>query len=1049
MSSPLISWLKLLSVITAVCGLLLVVGLQLAVAQDGSGPAEPGGAPPPGSGPFEINNFVRVIDGDTIEVDLEGSRVGVGLIGIAAPQGNTACGMKATDLLQSLVAEGVRLEEDPNISFDGRDRRMYYAIMPDGRSVAEELVKAGVARANGRGREAEKLAALQTEASLAQTGCLWGGAEPQGTVLSTQSNDATAANKAVSTAQLMDGGQISAAAVGGGFVHELVAGGLNLPTAFAFLPDGRTLIAEKSGIVRVYKDGNILPTPFIDISEQVNDYWDHGLLGIAVDPNFAQNGYVYLLFTYEDDPTRYDGPKTGRLIRVTASGDVATPGSETVILGKQVGSTCKNFAAGADCIPSEGPSHSVGNVKAASDGSLFVTVGDATTFNFVDDDALRTQDLDSLAGKVLHVDRDGKGLQSNPFWNGNADANRSKVWAYGVRNAYRFNLRPGTEVPYLGDVGWGSWEEISVAARGANLGWPCYEASARSLGYEPKAVCQALYAAGQSAVRQPLVEWPHSGGSAAATGGAFYTGTTYPEEYQGKYFYGDYALGWMRSLQVDANDQAVGAPSDFLSGLGGPVDIEMGPDGNLYYLAINGGKFLSVRYDDGSQPVTCPKGSFRAEYFNNTTVSGALATERCEDAIDNVWGGAGPDAAGVGTDFFSARWTGTFDFEAGDYTFSATADDGVRVWVDGELIIDAWKDQGSTTYQAARTLTAGEHEVKVEYYEAQGDAVAKLSWESQTANQAPTPTIAAPLPSLKWKVGDNIDFSGSATDPEDGPIPAGGLSWRVILHHCVNGQCHDHPFLSETGPGGSFTAPDHGDQVYFEIVLTATDSAGKTGSTSVEVRPQEVRLTIDTVPSGLQVVYNDESGTAPLSRNVIVGSTRTIFAPSPQGNLQFGTWSDGGAQQHNVTVGAQDETYTATFKDSGASCAKGSFRAEYFNNTTLSGAPDTERCEETINNDWGDGAPQGTGVGPNNFSVRWTGTFDFEAGDYTFSATTDDGMRMWVDGELIIDAWKDQGASRYEATRQMTAGEHEVKVEYYEAFVDAVAKASWLKAAGG
>ena len=213
------------------------------------------------------------------------------------------------------------------------------------------------------------------------------------------------------------------------------------------------------------------------------------------------------------------------------------------------------------------------------------------------------------------------------------------------------------------------------------------------------------------------------------------------------------------------------------------------------------------------------------------------------------------------------RWTGTSDFEAGDYTFSATADDGVRMWVDGELIIDAWKDQGATRYEATRQMTAGEHEVKVEYYDAFVDAVAKASWRKAASG--------------------------------------------------------------------------------------------------------------------------------------------------------------------------------------GTSCAKGSFIAQYYGGKNLQGTPDTERCEDTINNDWRDGAPQGTGVGPNNFSVRWTGTSDFEAGDYTFSATADDGVRMWVDGELIIDAWKDQGATTYQATRQMTAGEHEVKVEYYDAFVDAVAKASWVKAAGG
>src|SRR5829696_1708186 len=176
-----------------------------------------------------------------------------------------------------------------------------------------------------------------------------------------------------------------------GFVDEAVVGGLNQPTAFTILADGRLLITEKVGLVRVYKNGALLATPFIDLRSSVNDYWDHGLLGIAADRNFATNGFVYLLFTYENNAADYSGPKTARLVRVTASGDVASPSSAVTILGTSVGSSCKNFASGADCLPADNPSHSVGNIKVAADGTLFVTNGDAASFNVVDDDALRAQ----------------------------------------------------------------------------------------------------------------------------------------------------------------------------------------------------------------------------------------------------------------------------------------------------------------------------------------------------------------------------------------------------------------------------------------------------------------------------------------------------------------------------------------------------------------------------------------------------------------------------------------------------------------------------------
>jgi len=194
----------------------------------------------------------------------------------------------------------------------------------------------------------------------------------------------------------------------------------------------------------------------------VNDYWGHGMIGLAVDPNFASNGYVYLAYTYENNAADYSGTKTARLTRVTAVGDTASRSSETVILGTVTGTSCQNFPAGADCIPSDNPSHSVGQIRFDASGNIFFNSGDAASFNVVDTLALRAQDLTSLAGKVMHVSPLGAGLSSNPFWTGDASANKPKIWAYGVRNPFRFNLRSGA-YPYAGDVGWDTWEEINAA----------------------------------------------------------------------------------------------------------------------------------------------------------------------------------------------------------------------------------------------------------------------------------------------------------------------------------------------------------------------------------------------------------------------------------------------------------------------------------------------------------------------------------------------------------------------------------------------------------
>ena len=316
---------------------------------------------------------------------------------------------------------------------------------------------------------------------------------------------------------------------------------------------------------------------------------------MTIDPNFATNGYVYLYYTYENDPATYSGPKTVRLTRVTAVGDTASPTTEQVILGRQAPTSCNDLSIGTDCIASDSPSHSAGNVRFAPDGTIFMTVGDGASFNVVDDDALRAQQLDSLNGKILHITKDGLGLSSNPYWNGDVTANRSKVYARGVRNSFRMTVRPGTSTPVAGEVGWGAFDEINVVTSSANLGWPCYEGVGKQGGYESKPICQSLYA-NASEVKPPLIEIPHAGLSAAVVGGEFYTGTLYPAEYRGSYFYGDYAANTMSRAALDSSNNLVGSPISFATEADGPVEIRNGTDENLYYLSISTGELRRVRY---------------------------------------------------------------------------------------------------------------------------------------------------------------------------------------------------------------------------------------------------------------------------------------------------------------------------------------------------------------------------------------------------------------------------------------------------------------------
>ncbi len=382
-----------------------------------------------------------------------------------------------------------------------------------------------------------------------------------------------------------------------GFTEEVVAGGLTFPTDLAFLPDGRVLVTDKHGLVRVVKEGHLLAQPFIDLSSSVNTDGYRGMLAVQADPAFATNGYVYLLYTRRGSGPAH-GPTTDRLVRVTAQGDTASPASETVVLGKLGDGSCLDLPAGSDCVPAD-HEHVGGDIAFAKDGTMFVSTGDGGGGpDAIEPTALRAQDVGFLSGKILHVTREGKGVPSNPFWNGNAEAIRSKVWAYGFRNPFRLAIGPGG-TPYVGDVGEDTFEEIDVARRGANFGWPCYEARVHAVDFAATRLCRSLYAKGASAVQGPALVYRHgtpTGGN-SVTGGFFYTGTAFPPSYRGAYFYGDWEKSWLRILHFDAAGRLIGKPVPFATGASGPVSITEGLDGALYYLAFNAGELRRIAYD--------------------------------------------------------------------------------------------------------------------------------------------------------------------------------------------------------------------------------------------------------------------------------------------------------------------------------------------------------------------------------------------------------------------------------------------------------------------
>jgi glucose/arabinose dehydrogenase len=355
------------------------------------------------------------------------------------------------------------------------------------------------------------------------------------------------------------------------FEEVELAAGLTKPTAVAFAPDGRMFIAEQAGRVRVREaDGTLRADPLIDWRDRVNAFSGRGMIGIATDRDFADNGYLYLLFVADNDATDDDGPHSSRLVRVTVSAGSDVVAEKTLLGGEADQGECGwpppdgNHStvedAYLDCLPAWGTTHVVGTVASdPRDGTLWVGTGDATNVAFNDGNRprrMQTYNEESFAGKLLHIDREGRGLPGHPFCPGASDRDRAcaKIYAKGFRNPYRFTIptTPGAP-PIVADVGNEQREELNFARPGGNYGWPCWEGSDHRPGYYANYVdCQPYQqivsgvVQGPENVDPPDFEYHHGGGKASILAGPVYEGDQYPQEYRGSLFFGDFSLGFIR-----------------------------------------------------------------------------------------------------------------------------------------------------------------------------------------------------------------------------------------------------------------------------------------------------------------------------------------------------------------------------------------------------------------------------------------------------------------------------------------------------------------------
>lgn len=358
-----------------------------------------------------------------------------------------------------------------------------------------------------------------------------------------------------------------------GFSQQMVANGFVKPSVFAFAPDGRLFVAQQTGAVRVVKNGSLLVRPFVKIT--VNATGERGLQGIAFDPAFNTNHYIYVYYTL---PSKVNN----RISRFTASGDTVVPGSETVVLD-------------LDSV------HSVndngGILQFGLDGKLYVSVGENSN-------PPNAQNLDTYLGKILRINSDGSVPTGNPFTTGSAQ--RRRVWAYGVRNPYTIAVQPVTGRIFMNDVGTSNWEEINDCTTGGNnYGMPYAEGMSTNPNYT-----------------NPIYAYAHGsvvGQGCAVTGGTFFspTSTSYPNSYKGKYFFLDYCGGWIDMLTLSGT---TAVRSNFASGLGSlMIGMATGPDGNLYYLSRTTNAIYKIVY--GNAPVTTRLNPIADAYVRGATAN--------------------------------------------------------------------------------------------------------------------------------------------------------------------------------------------------------------------------------------------------------------------------------------------------------------------------------------------------------------------------------------------------------------------------------------------
>ncbi|MEM6630146.1 MAG: PKD domain-containing protein [Bacteroidota bacterium] len=689
------------------------------------------------------------------------------------------------------------------------------------------------------------------------------------------------------------------------FVDEQFAGPFNTAVGMTFDANGRMYVWERRGVIWTVDNGVKSSQPLLDISEEVGNWRDFGLLGVALDPNFLSNGHIYLLYivdrhhllnfgtsNYNPNTDEYFDATIGRITRYTAQANTnftsVDYSTRKILLGESITTGFPNLHQ----------SHGTGHLVFGTDGTLLASFGDGASYSSTDEGsasetywqqaiadgiipashnigAYRSQILSSLAGKIVRLDPEtGDGIYNNPYYDtSNPRSPQSRTWGRGLRNPCRFSIKPGTGshdiadadpgVFYIGDVGWGGREEMSVCDGPAlNFGWPKYEGMTREPGYNNATYVPANH-------ERPKLDWRNGTarglingnivnvGSAqlpgpsftgnCSIGGVWYTGTDFPEEYRNTYFHADYGGDWIRNFGFNSQDDPTISRS-FKQSVDRPIFIATDPNqGGLYYLTVGGGNYVrKFTYSPGNLPPT------------------AVATS-------SVVGGASP---------LIVQFTGSYSYDPDqdNLTYEWNFGDGSPISNSPNPIHTYTQGNGNTVQYTAK-LTVRDP----------GGLEDEMTLNISINNTAPQilSTSVDNINTFSYTNPSNLSLSANVTDAESSNSQL-SYSWVVSLFH--NDHSHDEPPINNpTGNAQLSPIGCDGTTYWYRITLTVTDPGGLSttyykdiqpncggSSQNISFSPIGDKLTTDgsfslnpSSSSGLPVVLFLVSGPASISGNTV------------------------------------------------------------------------------------------------------------------------------------------------------------------------------------